>query len=61
MHVNQLGKIAQNIVRANGLTKDSSRDEIRSAVARFSIDTAWTPMTITRLEVRVEQVLTGEY
>lgn len=61
MHVNQMGENARNIVRAYGLTESATKDEIRSAVARYSIGTAWVPKTTARIEMRVRQILDGEY
>ena len=61
MHVNQMGKIAQNIVRAYGLTESATKDEIRSAVARFSVGTAWDSRVTARIEMRVQQILDGVY
>ena len=61
MHVNQMGKIAQNIVTAYGLTESATKDEIRSAVARFSVGTAWDSRVTARIEMRVQQILDGVY
>ena len=61
MHVNQMGKIAQNIVTAYGMTESATKDEIRSAVARFSVGTAWDSRVTARIEMRVQQILDGVY
>ena len=58
MHVNQM---AQNIVRSYGLTESATKDEIRSAVARYPIGAAWDSRVTARIEMRVRQVLDGEY